>query len=266
MRQLLILTTIASLALSSAMAQNREYKLSKTAGKLKLNISNLTVEGYDGKEIIFTQTKASKEKEDSLATGLHLITAKYEDNTGIGLNISEKENVTEVNAVNSYEDNPVTVKVPNSVNVVIVYKNNLNSKAVKLRSFSGTADISVTYSAIQLENVTGPLNATTLYGKLVATFKNPVKGPIALTSVYGYADVSIPGDTKANVTLSTNYGKIYAADGLNIVREPKKEASGDGNADMEELTHSDDINGKLNGGGIDFIIKSQYGKIYLRKS
>ncbi len=143
----------------------------------------------------------------------------------------------------------------------------MNNKPFDIKNFKGELEVSVVYNAVSLDNVTGPINAKTIYGSLNAKFAQAVKGPISLVSVYKFVDATIPSDLKANVNLSTQYGNVYAAEGLDIKRETVKPKNNDDEdiTGMTDWSKSSDIKGTLNGGGIDFILKSSYGKIYLRK-
>ena len=116
-------------------------------------------------------------------------------------------------------------------------------------------EVSATYNSIELENVTGPLAIKSVYGHIEATLGGTIKGPISIVSVYSYADVALPVTTKANLKLSTSYGEILVAPEFNI--EVEKQGNW--------VQYSDRVNGKLNGGGLQLDIRSDYGKIYLRK-
>ena len=140
-------------------------------------------------------------------------------------------------------------------------------------------EVSTSYNKIRLENNTGPMNINTLYGSVDAVFANDMKGPVSIVSVYGYVDVSLPRAAKANVKLSTTYGKVYAAEGLKIALDVRTDARTDFN--INGLTFSNDgsgievngftsgrqsgsINGKINAGGSNIILKSTYENVYLR--
>jgi hypothetical protein len=99
------------------------------------------------------------------------------------------------------------------------------------------------------------------YGRIDAVFDdNFLKVPLTLVSTYGRVDVSVPVAVKANVNMKTSYGEILASKDLKI--------------DIERVLAKDnlfsfsnkDIKGKLNGGGTDLSLRSDYGKIYLRKT
>ena len=65
---------------TTTMAQ--EFKIAKSTGRLELNIGRVTVEGYNGNEIIFS-SKDHREGKDERAQGLRAINSLgLEDNTG----------------------------------------------------------------------------------------------------------------------------------------------------------------------------------------
>jgi len=72
-------------------------------------------------------------------------------------------------------------------------------------------------------------------------------------------DVAIPGDTKADLMLKSGHRSIMASPDLKIDVNKGVEKGVDEN-------YSSVVNGKLNSGGMQFILMSQYGKIYLRKA
>jgi hypothetical protein len=149
-----------------------------------------------------------------------------------------------------------------------------------LKNLTNEIEVSTSYNKIKLENNTGPMNIKTLYGSVDAVFANDIKGPVSIVSVYGYVDVSLPKSTKANVKLATSYGKLYAAEGLKIALDIRTEeiaepnmngvfnfSSGDSGIVINGLSSnrkSGSINGKINGGGADIILKSSYKNVYLR--
>ena len=263
----LVITILLSAALFSVTyAQERQFKLSKKTGKLILNISGVSVEGYEGSEVIFSAPQ-TKEK-DERAQGLALLSGSgLTDNTGLNLSVRDKGGSIEVDYVGKQEEVLITVKVPNTMSLRITTTQDMRSnETVYVKDFSGEAEINTIYHNICLQNVTGPINAKTLYGELIAKFASNLKGPISLIAVNKYIDVSIPASLKANVNLSTSYGNIYAAEGLNIIRETtieKKTSEEASPSQPTEWKRSTNIKGTLNGGGLDFILKSNK-KIYLR--
>lgn len=325
---------------AQAYAQ-KEFKIAKNSGKLAINnISNLTVQGYDGKEIKFTITGGEKkENYDPRAAGLSALSSSGFDNTDIGLIVKENGQVIEVSPAEKLESKQVNVLIPNKM-LLSIKTTGLamsDSTIIKVHDVKTEVDISTQYEHISLVNVTGPVSAKTLHGNIEGLFTPSLKGPISLVSVYGFVDVALPDNTKADLAINTRYGTLYASKDLNLAMDepqPKeksvlavvpggkvegknfqivtmgdsltvKTALAEGvktrtitsskapvavtdngvvivngqkakTAIAPDYTYSystnffnsnsgTTINGKLNGGGEKIILKSTYGKIYLRK-
>jgi len=301
-KQFIVLFSLLTLAIT-ASAQ-KEYKISKTSGQLNLNVAGAIVEGYNGNEIIFSIPAGEIEKVDERAKGLRVISGSgFVDNTGLGLDISEKGNEVNVNVVNKKIDGTLSIKVPQNIKVTFSNQSSIYQEDIILKNLKNELEISTSYNKIKLENNTGPMNIKSLYGSIDASFAEPIKGPVSIVSVYGHVDVSLPVSAKANVDLSTSYGKLYAADGLKIALEknvaedkPKDEdliatiksatndallvtglKNGSGTIISDTKSgkiargiavyggrSSEDIKGKINGGGANFILKSNYDNVYLR--
>lgn len=267
----IIATIILSVVLVSLVsAQDRQFKLSKKTGTLNLNIAGVHVEGYDGNEIVFSAPELKNKEKDERAAGLRLVSGTgLTDNTGLNLSVRENGNTVDVDYVGKKDKEPITIKVPNTMAVKVTTTGVVNSNwLVDIKDFRGELEVSTMYNAIALSNITGPVNAKTIYGELTATFATAVKGPVSLVSIYKFVDVSIPESLKANVNFSSTNGDIYAAEGLNIQKEPLKKKSSDGTdiTGLNEHGRASEIKGTLNGGGVDLIVKTNYGKIYLRKN
>ncbi|NCI45605.1 DUF4097 family beta strand repeat-containing protein [Sediminibacterium soli] len=255
MKKYLIVTMAALFAITALQAQ---FKLAKSTGKLVIHLSSVRVEGYSGSEIIFTSGRHEKD-DDERAKGLRPINGSgLSDNTGIGINVADKGNTVEVNQVSS-RDGEVVIKVPKSMSVSYTFDKVMNAGKSEFKDLDGELEISVQHNKVSLENVTGPLTVKSVYGGVEARFKDNIKGPLSLVSIYGFVDVAVPATTKANISMKTSYGELLAASGLNI--ELEKTTSGD----MIRYSNSN-VKGKLNGGGTELTLRSDYGKIYLRKA
>jgi hypothetical protein len=255
MKKNLILIVTALLLTGTLQAQ---YKLAKSSGKLVINLPSVIVEGYSGNEIIFTSDK-KEGQEDERAKGLKPINGSgLMDNTGLGINVADNGNTVEVNPVVN-RNGAITIKVPKTMSVSYAFDKVINSGNARFKDLEGELEISVQYNTVTLENVTGPLTVKSIYGGVEAKFKNTIKGPLSIVSIYGFVDVTLPGSTKANIGLKTSYGEILAASGLNI--ELDKTGS---NNDMIHFSNNN-VKGKINGGGTEITLRSDYGKIYLRK-
>jgi hypothetical protein len=257
MKKFIFSTILATIVTLVSTAQ--EYKLAKSTGKLIINLPSATIEGYNGNEIIITSGKSLSETEDDRSKGLRRITGSgLVDNTGLGVNVTEKGSNIEVSPVGNQHESLV-IKVPKGVTIYYSFSKVMNNGTVTLKNLESEVEVSVQYNKIKLDNVTGPMAIKTLYGNIDAKLGNNVKGPVSLVSIYGYVDVSIPGETKANLSLNTTWGEILASSDLKI--DVEKSGSGD------MVSYSENkVKGKLNGGGLDLTATSTYGKVYLRKN
>ena len=280
-KQLIVLLSLFSITLS--VSAQKEYKLSKSSGKLNLNISGAVIEGYNGNEIIFSSPKSEPVEVDERAKGLRTVSGSgFTDNTGLGIDVSEKGEEINVNPVGRNTKGILIIKVPQ--NIKISFKNtNVNQDELILKNLKNEIEVSASYNKIKLENNSGPMNVKTLYGSVDAIFNGEIKGPVSIISVYGYVDVSMPATTKANIELGTSYGNLYLAEGFKIAIDKKPVEKTDDAASGLNLVSSmgssnftsnlsqinirgdkKNLKGKINGGGADFIIKSNYKNVYLR--
>ena len=187
----IVVGLVAFLITSVAMAQ--EYKVAKSSGKLQLNIGRVTVEGHNGNEIIFS-SKDFDEEHDKRAEGLRAINSLgLEDNTRLGINVTVKGDVIEVNQLKKMNSPDIKVLVPKGVIISFSHESQYGGEAI-FRNLENEIEVSANYNSVELENVTGPLTIKSVYGSVYAVFSANVKGPISIVSFYGHVDVySIAG-------------------------------------------------------------------------
>ena len=232
-----LILVLALLSLGFSAAAQKEYKLSKSTGRITFNINGAIIEGYSGTEIVFTSAKNDNEPVDDRAKGLRAISGSgFADNTGLGIEVVNKGEEVTVNSVNKHSDVVLTIKVPQGMKISFNNSSSIYHNDITLKNLKNEIEVSTSYNQIKLENNTGPMNVKTLYGSVDAVFASDIKGPVSIVSVYGYVDVSMPNATKANVEMGTNYGKLYAADAFKIVMEKPAEKAP---ANKNEVTIAD---------------------------
>lgn len=242
------------LLLMAGYVQAQEFKVAKNSGRLELYVGRVTVEGYDGNEIIFSSKDGGRDK-DERAEGLRSVNSLgLSDNTGLGINVTDKGNVVEVRQLKKTNSPNIRVQVPKGVIVSFTHESQYGGEA-HFKNLTNEIEVSAQYNSIELDNVTGPLTVKTIYGHVEATFSTSIKDPISIVSVYGYVDVTLPQATKADLKLSTSYGEIFVAPEFDIKVEPTGGM----------VHYSDKVVGKINGGGINVDLACNYGKVYLRK-
>jgi len=240
--------------LTALWVQAQDFKVAKSSGRLEIHLGKVTVEGHSGNEIIFSSNSSHKDK-DERANGLRAINSLgLEDNTGLGINVTDKGNIIEVYQLKKTNSPDIKILVPKGVIVSFTHESQYGGKA-RFKNMENEIEVDAQYNGVELENVTGPLTVKSIYGGIDADFGTTIKEPISIVSIYGHVDVTIPQNTKADLRLSTSYGEILVAPEFNI--EVEKTGS--------MIRYSDKVSGKINGGGIDIDLSANYGKIYLRK-
>ena len=251
-----IITTLAFTFILLGIATAQEYRLNKSSGKLIIReVDRVDIEGTNGSEIIF-ESDYRRKNSDGRAEGLKPINGfGLDDNTGIGLSVVDDGNEIEVRQISSSSKARYTIKVPKGVSVLVEHST-YHGKAVHFKNVKGEIEVSLLYNKVYLEGVTGPMAIKTVYGGIEAEFSElNQSGSISLYSVYDFVDVTIPPSSKANVTMSSPYGEMFTNIKIDLGEKGKE---------MRSIS-SKKIRGTINGGGVDFNLKSSYKNIYLRK-
>jgi hypothetical protein len=248
-----ILVGLAALCITLTVTA-QEFKVAKSSGKLQINIGRVTVEGHTGNEIIFSSKDRDRD-EDDRAKGLKAINGLgLDDNTGLGINVTEKDGVLVVSQLKKMNSPDIKILVPKGI--IVAYEHNSQyGNEVVFRNLENEIEISANYNNVELENITGPATIKAVYGGVDAVFSTNVKGPISIVSIYGHVDVAMPATIKANIKMSTSYGEIFASPDFKIEVEKQGDL----------INYSDRLMGKINGGGMNIDFRSDYGKIYFRK-
>ncbi len=254
MKRNILIIAFTLITIGAGYAQ--EYKLAKSSGKLEIKeVNNVTIEGYNGNEIVFSSLDGSREK-DRRADGLRAVSNMgLEDNTGIGLAVIDKGTTYQVYQLKKMDGPRVKIMVPKGVSIYYSHSSPYGSD-VKFKNVESEIEISTVHNGVHLENVSGPMNVKTVHGEIEADFSTNMKSPISITSAHGLVDITIPAATKATMSMSTSHGEIFVDPAFKLEIEPKSDWVKYG---------SNKVNGKINGGGLDFTLSSTHNNIYLRK-
>jgi predicted membrane protein len=241
--------------LSVNLLHAQEFKLAKSSGRLELKeLNHVTIEGYSGNEIIFSSHNNDRQ-DDERAKGLRAVSSLgLEDNSGIGLSVVEKGTTIEVQQLKKMEDDEFTIKVPKGIIVSVVH-NSPYGGDVEFKNLENEIEVSMLHNDVILNNVTGPLTVKTVHGDVDIAFTTGMKSPISIATIHGHVDVTVPADTKANLKMGTVYGEIFV--------DPSFKIEIDKSGNM--VRYSDNITGKINGGGLDIALSATHSNIYLRK-
>jgi len=255
----LILTAVLALGLSTCYAQEFKYDV-KQSGQIFIKnfTGGITIEETTGSQLIIESGRY--EKKPDRADGLKsLYGSGAEDNTGIGLQVSNTGNVIEiVGASKQSEDAHYTFKVPKGINVKIDYRSPYASDDIKVKNFSSELEVLVLNPGIDLENVTGPVILSLTNGDINIDFGTVnQQAPISINAINGVIDITLPANTPADISMSTINGEIFTNFDIDFESKSKKGLSYIGGGQK--------IKGKINGGGVDIKFVTINNNIYLRK-
>ena len=128
MKKLNIKIATAALALFATMGLSAQegysVKISNPSSTTVIikEVNRVSVEAYDGSEILIENSNSNAKPER--AEGLKALSARGEDNTGIGLNVEQSGNEVIIFQASKRPQGKFTIKVPKSVKVQIEHTGN----------------------------------------------------------------------------------------------------------------------------------------------
>jgi len=241
--------------------QAQEFKVSSASAKqviIKGLKGKITVEEYSGKEVVLSVDEMEEMPEK--AKGLKsLYQSSAKDNTGIGLMTSEVGDKIEImGASRRSEDASYLFKIPKGMALKIDYKMPMTEDHISVNGFSGELEITTLNDDIRAQNVTGPLVLYSVNGDITVKFTDVNQSsPISVTAVNGEIDVDLPANTPANIKMGTINGELFT--NFDIDFEKKKKNG------LSYIGGGQDIDGTINNGGVEIMLKAINDNIYLRK-
>ncbi|UFH54241.1 DUF4097 family beta strand repeat-containing protein [Spirosoma sp. KNUC1025] len=236
-------------------------------GTLRVNLINgsINVVGYNGKDVVIdiaasgVNRRNKRDDDDRPSNGMKRIS------TGNPFDVSarEKSNTVsvEANSVNQTVD--LTIKVPQQFSLRI---GTVNHGEISVENVSGELEVNNVNGAIELNNIAGSAIANTVNGAVKATFKSVnTDAPMAFSTLNGNVDVTFPASAKANVKLKSDRGDIFTDFDIDVDKSASKVNRTSQNG-MYRVAIDDWVQGKINGGGREIMMKNMNGNIYIRKA
>ena len=240
-------------SLADAKVQTKTFKISKSVGKVFIDLGNSSIEGYAGNEIIIS-SQILPEQVDEKAKGLRTVNqAGLEDNTGLDISVTEDGGIVKIRQVNWINPPHKKILVPHGM--IIAFENQAKSQEeITFKNIRNELEVSTIYNRIIMENVTGPVTVKSLYGDIDAVFSQIVKGPLSLLTRDGHIDLTLPNNVKSDLKMKTKYGELLVSPELKIEIQKQEKKNPNNN----------EVNAKINGGGFSIDLSTSNGKIYLR--
>ncbi|WP_017730282.1 DUF4097 family beta strand repeat-containing protein [Nafulsella turpanensis] len=256
MKRLLILSCLLAVLLP---AYAQEY--SKALGNnqriiLLLNKSEVKVEGYDGKEIKITAL--DYEKPPERAAGLRPLYNSAQDNTGIGISVTEEKGDVVIREA-SNQGGEYILKLPKNARLS-VEQLNWNGLEINVQDMKNEVEVQAKNADIRLTGVQGPIIANSTSGEIEIIYSALAPNSVNMIStVASDVDVTMPKGAKADFVLQSVTGEIYTDMDIKLKREKE-------DGEMRLVGGGQTIEGSTNGGGPEVGIKTISSNIYLRKA
>ncbi|MBM3763973.1 MAG: DUF4097 domain-containing protein [Acidobacteria bacterium] len=179
-----------------------------------------------------------------------------------GVTIEEENNVVTIKPGHA-SGNSYTVLVPaaSSVNLKSV-----NAREIRVEGLDGEVNAETVNGAITLVDVSGPVVAHALNGRLNVTMTRVPEGkPMSFSTLNGRIDVTLPAATKADLKLSSQHGDIYSDFDVQVSPTVTRTESGRGDGPKYKLKFDRTVTAKINGGGAEISFRTLNGPIYIHK-
>ena len=143
------------------------------------------------------------------AKGLRPLYNQATDNTGMGVMVETRGGVMYIKKASSHQMH-IKLKVPKQLALKIEELNFFGGTPFKLTDLSGEIEVSSKNAPIHLEQVSGPIIASSTAGSIDVIFSKLNKDkPSAISNVSGRIDVTLDPSTAATFDLTTVTGEIY---------------------------------------------------------
>ncbi|WP_286743450.1 hypothetical protein [Roseivirga sp. UBA1976] len=241
--------------------QEIEIPLSKPGERGKLDIDNrngkVKVTGYDGPTVKVKMIKYEKKVERGESkNGMRLVSSG-------GFNVEASENNNTVRLESEGWNNRVDfeVMVPKNFNIKAETYNNGH---IVIEGVNGEVNVESYNGSITLTNISGSASASTYNGAIEVTFaKVTPETPMAFSTYNGNVDISVPTGTNFTAKMRTNRDIFTDFESFSIKQaQPVSNKNNKGGFSMK---YESWVEGDLNGGGAEVMMKTTNGNIYIRK-
>lgn len=265
---LMLLTSLTPLVAQNESKEQLVVSLTDPGkpGSLEVGLVNgfIHVVGSNSREVVIeaSSTPRNSNRNDDRATasgGMRRIPS------GNSLEISAEERDNNIRIQTSSHARPVnlTIRVPQRFSLKI---STVNNGDISVENVSGTLEVKNVNGPIELNNIGGSAVANTVNGHLTATFREvDSKAPMAFSTLNGRIDVSLPASVKVNLKMKSDQGEIFSDFDVDIDKSQPK-ATRSSQSGMYRVSVDDWVNGRINGGGPEMMVKSMMGNIYIRKA
>lgn len=271
LRTLLALLTLASWGCPALAQQAGKEQLTvalSNPGKpgtlhLKLVGGSIRVEGSSGKDVVIDVSVRGGRGDEDRGGNAPAGMRRLSQTNGLDVTATEKDNHVYVKTQSWQTPVDFTIRVPRQFSLQI---GTVNSGNITVQNVTGELEISNVNGSIKLEDVAGSAVANTVNGDITADFREVSSGaPMAFSNINGKIDLTLPAKTKAGLKLKSDRGEIYTDFDMTVDSNAPKTTRTAQNGTYR-VSQDSWTNGRINGGGAEFMLKTLNGDIYVRKA
>ena len=228
---------------------------------VELLSGGISVEGYDGEEVIIDVTARSNAggQAPDRSRGLQRI-----PNTLSGLTVKERNNRISIEGGPFARVSDIALRVPYETSLRL---GSVNGTVIEVSNVRGEIEAENNNGPIRVTNISGSAVLNSLNGEIVATFDD-IEGdsPMAFSTLNGAIDVTLPAETRATVRMKTNNGEVYSDFEVEFAsRVGGNVSTSTGSGGQLRISIDDTIVGTINGGGQELQFTTLNGNIYIRR-
>ena len=222
----------------------------------------ITVRGHDANNVI-VETKDDRNEDDEREGSGKRAGLRRIRNTSSGLTIEEENNEMRI-STQMHNETALSILVPVRTSLKLTL---MNGDDITVDRVEGDLEVNNMNGDIFLTNVAGTGIIHSANGEVKAQFTRVTGKPMSFTTLNGDVDVSLPADIKATVRLDSGHGDIYTDFPIDMMPtamqstvEDNRSKGGKYRIKMEKA-----MIGKINGGGVEYTLKTLNGDIHLRR-
>jgi DUF4097 and DUF4098 domain-containing protein YvlB len=143
----------------------------------------------------------------------------------------------------------------------------MNGEDIVVERVEGDLEVNNMNGDISLTNVAGTGIIHSANGEVKAHFTRVTGKPMSFTTMNGDVDVALPADIKATVRLDSGHGDIYTDFPIEMMPATVNQTVEDnrGKGGKYRIKMEKAMIGKINGGGVEYTLKTMNGDIHLRR-
>ncbi|MCU0228782.1 MAG: hypothetical protein MUF01_14200, partial [Bryobacterales bacterium] len=226
---------------------------------IRLMQGNIRVEGYSGADV---QLEARGDSIRKPASGNNREGLRRLPAGGGRFNAEEKDNVLRITASATAGDVDLALMIP--FNCLLKVRC-VNCERVLVDNVSGGLELENVNGPITVRNAAGAVTAHSLNSTMKVGMRQVEEGkPLAFSSMNGDVDVTLPSNVKADVMIENHNGEVLTDFDVELQANTEREdrdrrRQGGG----YEVNLTQNLRGKINGGGTLIRLKNHNGDILL---